>query len=64
MIDNFNELKELNAGNSVFLTEEQKQWVKLQKMMVHIKPRLSQERPSNAIRMLCYDLAYNQVRGH
>jgi hypothetical protein len=61
MIDNFNSLKRENDGDSILLTEEQKQWIKLQQMMVRIKPKSTSSRPRwSPIRALCYDIAYNE----
>ena len=48
VIDRFNRLKAENDGISALLTPEQQQWIKLQKMMMKVKPKkrlLRPERP-------------------
>ena len=56
IIDKFNEMKEKAEGGSVFLTEEQKNWVNIQKYLSDLRPMASAERPEEEWRAQVYDL--------
>eukprot|EP00899_Mesostigma_viride_P019380 jgi/Mesvir1/27443/Mv07229-RA.2 len=54
-IDKFNEIKEKQEGQSVFLTPEQRNWVTIQKLLVGIKPIRCRIAPVSNIHRICYD---------
>jgi len=55
-IDKFNEMKEKQEGKSVFLTNEQRNWVSIQKLLVDIKPMRSFVEPEGALRKAVFSL--------
>mmetsp|Transcript_3541 Transcript_3541/g.12709 ORF Transcript_3541/g.12709 Transcript_3541/m.12709 type:complete len:1714 (-) Transcript_3541:989-6130(-) len=55
-IDKFNEMKEKQEGKSVFLTNEQRNWVSIQKLLVDIKPMRSFVEPEGALRKKVFHL--------
>ena len=57
VIANFNELKEQNKGASVLLTPAQVQWVRLQEMMLRIKPTRGIPPPRGIVHKICHKLA-------
>jgi len=59
-IDKFNEMKEKQEGQSVFLTEEQRGWVNIQKMMMGIKPSRSTIVPDGLLREVLYHLTTHE----
>ena len=46
-IDKFNEMKEKQEGNSMFMTEEQKTWVQIQKLISSAKPSRYPQPPAD-----------------
>ena len=55
IIDKFNEMKEKAEGGSVFLTDEQKNWVSIQRHLSELRPMASAERPTEEWRADVYD---------
>ena len=60
VIENFNQLKEQNQGASVLLTPAQVQWLRLQEMMVRIKPQKNVAAPQGAFHKMCFALAHHE----
>jgi len=59
VIDNFKRLKaEIGEGESILLTPEQKQWVRVQRIIQRIKPEHKVPEPENEILKLFYLLTY------
>ena len=46
-IDKFNEMREEQDGSSVFMTKEQENWKRIQKLLMNIKPRQTTKPPRN-----------------
>jgi len=59
-IDKFNEMKEKQEGRSVFLTEDQRSWVSIQKMMVSLKPKKTSVAPENEFRAMLYNVVVHE----
>lgn len=55
MIDNFNRLRQEYDG-SAFLTEEQRQWANMQRLLNSIKLTVHHDRPNNKLRGAVFDL--------
>lgn len=57
VIDNFNSMKQkVEDGSLMFLTREQREWIKTQEMTKHLKPTRVLPRPENVIMGICYDI--------
>jgi voltage-dependent calcium channel L type alpha-1D len=60
VIDNFNSMKhKVEDGSLMFLTPEQREWMKTQEMTRHLKPSRVLPRPSNWIMGSCYDIDHS-----
>ena len=46
-IDKFNEMREEQDGSSVFMTKEQENWKRIQKLLMNVKPRQTTKAPTN-----------------
>lgn len=58
VIDNFNKMKE-KLGDSILLTESQKEWVHMQEAMLKLKPLRRKRVPRTKYRKFCYYLAHD-----
>ena len=56
VIDNFNSLKEASGGDSIFMTDEQKEWSNTQKFVMKLKPERKYEPPKNKYCKTAYDI--------
>eukprot|EP01084_Bolivina_argentea_P090848 163604_1 len=54
MIDNFKRVK--NHKGAVFVTKEQEEWQKMQKLVNKVKPKKKFQRPNGWFRNLCFDI--------
>lgn len=60
-IDKFNKFRQLTGGRNLLLTEEQQQWLRVQHIMLTIKPKKKVVIPSNPIRSFCYRLSMTEA---
>lgn len=56
IVDKFNEEIKKREGAHNF-SEEQKEWVKMQRIMVTVNPKLDPIYPKNIFRLKCFELA-------
>mmetsp|Transcript_58370 Transcript_58370/g.186060 ORF Transcript_58370/g.186060 Transcript_58370/m.186060 type:complete len:1610 (+) Transcript_58370:485-5314(+) len=59
-IDKFNEMKEKQEGKSVFLTQEQRNWVSIQKLMAGTAPTRAPAKPEGGFRLQAYYLVSSE----
>jgi hypothetical protein len=55
--DTFAEKRSENDGTSLFVTEEQKQWQAIQKIILKLKPFLKKREPKDPCRRCCFSVA-------
>ena len=55
--DTFAEKRSEGDGTSLFVTEEQKQWQAIQKIILKLKPFLRKREPKNVVRRCCFTIA-------
>ena len=56
IVDKFNEEIEKREGSNKF-TQEQKEWVKIQRLLVHTNPKITAVRPIQCVFRYCFDVA-------
>ena len=62
VIDNFNSMKkQVEDGSLMFLTPEQREWLKTQEMTRHLKPKRVIVRPNDPFLAICYDIDHSHV---
>jgi hypothetical protein len=59
VIDAFNDLKKDDGDSSLFLTDQQREWVETQQMMARAKLKVRPDPPTGFLRMKCFRLADN-----
>jgi len=60
IVDKFNEEIKKRQGAHNF-TEEQKEWVKIQRLLVHTNPKIIPVEPINVFRLWCFKIVQSQV---
>ena len=55
-IDKFNDMKAKNEGRSLFLTEEQQNWLTIQKLLAATKPMRKFKPPEGGLRRMVYNV--------
>ena len=60
IVDKFNEEIKKRQGAHNF-TEEQKEWVKIQRLLVHTNPKIIPVEPINCFRLQCFKVVQSQV---
>lgn len=61
VISNYMKIKSLNDGISPFLTQEQEDWQKTTRLMLHMKPRRRVESPSGGFRRQIFEMLQNPL---
>ena len=69
VIDNFNKIKTSEELGNMFVTESQKKWIEIQRIMMRKKLKHRENIPKNSIRIMClkfsknrwFELFYNNV---
>lgn len=64
LIDNFNKIKEQEDIGSIFITEEQKDWLDVQRIMLGKWLKVKQVKPTKRIRRFFYDFVHNKYFEH
>jgi len=59
-IDQFNRMKR-DTGKSVFLTDSQEEWVRVQRMMTTTIPKRRYLPPDNPLRLFCFRISMNEA---
>jgi len=57
IINNYIKIKSENDGISPMITDEQKEWIETQKLVLQRKPRARRKGPENGFRRKCYNVA-------
>ena len=60
VIDNFNRMKE-EMGEDMWLTEAQREWVRTQELMLHIKPQKQFEPPAAPARKIAFRVVNSNI---
>lgn len=60
IVDKFNEEIKKRQGSHKF-TEEQKEWVKIQRLLVFTSPKIIPIEPVNCLRLQCFKLVQSQL---
>eukprot|EP00798_Chlamydomonas_sp_ICE-L_P030252 gene30252-35240_t len=60
-INKFNELKKSRGGVSVLMTEQQTQWLTIQRLMANTSPRRKYTVPSNWIRKCAFSIMFSRA---
>mmetsp|Transcript_34799 Transcript_34799/g.53436 ORF Transcript_34799/g.53436 Transcript_34799/m.53436 type:complete len:300 (+) Transcript_34799:3761-4660(+) len=60
IVDKFNEEIKKRQGAHNF-TEEQKEWVKIQRLLVHTNPKIIPVEPNNMVRLWCFKIVQSQA---
>jgi hypothetical protein len=55
IVDKFNEEIKKRQG-ALHFTEEQKEWVKIQRLLVHTNPKIIPVEPINCLRLQCFKI--------
>jgi len=60
IVDKFNEEIKKRQGADNF-TDEQKEWVKIQRLLVHTNPKIIPVEPINCFRLQCFKIVQSQA---
>lgn len=60
IVDKFNEEIKKRQGSDNF-TDEQKEWVKIQRLLVHTNPKIIPVEPINCFRLQCFKIVQSQA---
>ena len=61
IIDNFNKIKDLSETGGALLTEQQREWIEIQKVMVMLPLLKKEKKPTNRCRLAIYKLVKHNL---